>query len=129
MIRIVALDIPDRLGGIADRLLERLREELEAADQLPTSGASETEPNSASAPLTNKHKVEALQRRCTRINRTVKTADVALVADVDESEFFKWQRGAYVGRNTRRKCDDAVNLSAEEFLRRLDALASETSTV
>jgi hypothetical protein len=68
----------------------------------------------------NRAKVDGLRDRCREVGRDVKVADVIAVANLDDSEFFKWQRGASVGANTRQKCQETVELDAKEFLRRLN---------
>lgn len=119
MIQLVVIRMPDNLGATVDDLLLQLKTNLEAESGRLTAGSNAGCLNTAESRPTNKGQVEGLKQRC--LPREVKTADVIVVADVDESQFFKWQRGAYVGKRTRVKIETTCALSALEFLKRLDA--------
>ncbi len=119
MVRIIHIDIPDQLAWLADELMNRLRDELAAAEQTITPASSGMGGRLVPDTLRNRPKVRALQGRCQRLARPIRTSDVVMVADVDESQFFKWQRGSRVGHGVQSRCERAVSLPAEEFLRRL----------
>jgi len=105
----IELSLPTGAWLAAEPLVARLRE----------LGARA---NPAIAPLSNRQKVRALIRRCEDAGREIRVRDVITVADIDESLFFKWQRGEHVSENVRRRCDRTVALSPQEFIvRRLTA--------
>jgi hypothetical protein len=76
MIQIV-LNVPLGAWPAAAPLVHRLKE-LEAG--------------AVAATLTNRQKVRALLRRCEMVGREIRIKDVIAAANVDESQFHKWQR-------------------------------------
>lgn len=108
MIRVIAIDVPNELASEADRLVEQLRIDLAALSQDGFPPAETVAPN--------KLKVQALIARCARAGFHVRVSDVQRAAAVDESDFFKWQRGATVHKSTKAKCERVIFLSADEFL-------------
>lgn len=119
MIRVVTIDLPDHLAPAVDQFVTELTERLEAVEAADKalSEAKESVPP-------NKLLVQGLGARCKKAGREIEVRDVIAMADVDDSEFYKWQRGGYVGKKTRLKCNTVVRLSAEDFLRRLDHAAT-----
>jgi hypothetical protein len=114
MIKLAVFDIPDSLAAVADELLLQLKAQLEAE---ASTGAS-SEPT---AELTsNKQRVQVLMDRCKRAGREIRKADVIAVCDVDESQFYKWQRGGHVADSVRRRIEKTLAMPAADFLERLD---------
>jgi hypothetical protein len=99
----VVLNLPQSAWPAAEPLVARLKE-LESGATKPAT------------PLTNRQKVRALIRRCEDAGREVRVKDVIAVVDIDESLFYKWQRGDHVSRSLGKRCEDVVALSADHFL-------------
>jgi hypothetical protein len=113
--KIIVVQLDDSLSSAAAAIIAQLQE-LGAEPDTAALAREQT----PTPPLPNRPKMDGLKARC-GTKREIRTDDVILVSGVDESQFYRWQRGAYVGKNTRCKIEGALALSAAEFLTRLDA--------
>lgn len=116
----IILEGPDGLD--VDSVAGQLRAVLQAHETPRSNGnkavSAADEPVRALKP--NKQLVEALKWRVRVAGIHILTRDVIHVADVDESEFYKWQCGKYVGKRTRMRCQQTVALTASAFISRLN---------
>lgn len=121
MTRIVVITAADEHQATVDAFVEKLQASLDGArPAIPENRAAENAEELCPTLTTNERKVEALRHRAAQRGQTVLKKHVIYVAGIDESLFYKWQRGEYVSNNVRSSCEETVSLSAEEFLRRLN---------
>jgi len=76
----------------------------------------------------NRQKVRDFIRRCKLDGHEVQVKAIIAVADIDESQFHKWQRGEQVSLNVRLRCEEVICLATDEYLRRYQSAQGPRAT-